>query len=148
MSQPNNKPKTQVKFKITTNLTAVSFIAKKTDKVLTKKHKSHNYNKISKWDRMFPDIKVVDPNYIFPVQENSIQQLLNSCHRDVKEFINQNEIAMVNAGSDGVVITTKNRFRVNISTLGTHKRKIIITDSKRNIMLKTECYSVVEVIRN
>lgn len=140
--EQTNKPKSILKFNITTNLTAISFIAKKTNKVIKKLYKSKANRKLSFLDKKYEHIKPVTIGYIFPTEENSIQNLLNSCHTDIKTFIAQNEMLSVLSNSNGIVITTKNKFRVCISALNEYKKFVIITDKKRNILLKTESYSL------
>lgn len=116
-------------------LTNVSNIAKKAKKTSSdKKFKVRPRDKPSALDLKFAHIVPVAENFVFPTNEDSIQEVLDRCHHEVKMFINNNEPNSFKASPNTLDITFKNKYRMSIQMTEKYARRIIIKDNRRKVI--------------
>lgn len=71
---------------------------------------------------------------VIEVADNSIKRFIKECHPDVQSFISHNEASKIVVYAGGLVITTKNGFRIKIHQVGAYRRRVTITDKKRKTL--------------
>lgn len=129
----DSKPKRKAIFNITP-LTNVSAKASKTPKKPKQQVEMKYKKKLSPLEMKYKDVPQVNDGHVFPVNEGSIQEYLNLCHKDLRTFIYNNEISSVRAEAGALIVITKNKFRVVITISGKYERTILIKDSKGTIV--------------
>lgn len=103
-----------------TKITSKQKIEKKVSKIQHNKVNGISYN----------DLDYKEPNYT----PNCIKEFLGSCHKDLRKFIDQNEWTKIVANSDGLRITTKNRFNISITNVSRNSKSVLIRDHKKKII--------------
>jgi len=92
-------------------------------KTAVKKSKSYKEEEIT-----------INQDTILTSQDSSVQKYLNECHPDVIQFIKDNHACTFTAKAEGLVIVTRNGLRISITTISAEKRKVVITDKKKNVL--------------
>lgn len=71
---------------------------------------------------------------ILSIQDGSIFKFIGECHPEIRKFIDENHPETITAKCGQLIIVSKNKVRIVISTLGAYKRKVLITDRKKNVL--------------
>jgi hypothetical protein len=146
MDKTTNKSeqkKFTIKFKVTKTLNNIKV---KKDSKPKQEFKVPKKKKLSYYDEKYKDTAIVGDNHHFETQDGSIQQFINSCHPEVRQFLNENGMSTITASISGLTVVTKNKLRISIKPTGRFTRKIVIKDKKGKILLDTESSS--EIKRN
>lgn len=85
---------------------------------------------------------------ILKAQEGSIQQFLNECHPEVRQFINENHPTSFTAKCGQLIVTTRNKVRVIITTIGKFQKKVSIIDRHKNILFNNITTMVFKPIKH
>lgn len=64
-------------------------------------------------------------------QPNSVKDYINECHDDIKTFIREQQAHSIKSMAGGLIILTRNKFRIEIKTVSINKRSVQITGPKK-----------------
>ena len=67
---------------------------------------------------------------------DSIAGFLQESHPDLNKFINTNEWLKIVASTNKLIVTTRNKFRITITTISQYSKSVTITDHKKNTLFK------------
>lgn len=82
--------------------------------------------------------KDVIPIHEFYTKEGSVQDFLDECHPDVRNFIETNRPSKYIAETGRLLVVTQNRFRIEIKITGKYTRQVVIKDNRRKIIYNGE----------
>lgn len=135
MSSETKKPI----FKIL-SMKGVSEKAKKVKPSVDKKRK--NTTRKSKLTPLEFKYKDITPIHEFYTKDGSVQDFLNECHPDVKDFIDTNKPVKYTAEAGRLIVTTANKFRIEVKITGKHTRQVTIKDNRRETIYNGESIAI------
>lgn len=78
----------------------------------------------------------MDDNHSIHIQDGSIKDFLNTCHSDVRKYLNEHEPHSIKVQAGRLIILTRDNYRIIITVKGHNSREIIITDKNRKTVCK------------
>lgn len=126
-----NKPKRKIVFTITNSLTGIKSKSIKKPKVEVKAPKKR---RLSPLELKYNNEPILGEMSNIPPERGSILNFLNSCHPEVRTFIDNNEIALVRADASKLVIKTRTNFWVTISCVSNYSKRIIVKEGRKVII--------------
>jgi hypothetical protein len=71
---------------------------------------------------------------LLSIEEGSIRKYIDECHPEVKDFIHENHAETITAKCGQLIIVTRNKMRIVITTTGKFQRKVLITDKNKVVL--------------
>ena len=132
------------KFKINPITSLIKEVAAKAKKYETKKthvlpvKNSTKQRKVRAIENKYLDINKVSNNHTFAIQPNSIQELINHSHPDIRNLISNSEINKVIATTGKIELTLKNKYKVVIKPVGKYTNYYQIFDHQKTLIFNNK----------